>query len=496
MLNAKYSAAILLMLGMAVTVNAQPDPGERKGFPNIVIILADDLGYGDLSCYNNDPVFRTPHIDSLARAGTRFTDAHSSSAVCTPTRYSLLTGRYAWRSRLKRGVLTPWDPPLIEPGRLTLPAMLKEKGYYTAAVGKWHLGWNWPTYDSAPAKEKNGENVNYDLPVKGGPLDYGFDYYFGDDVPNYPPYTFIGNDKVLAKPLVRKPRSMFGNKGMMAEGWSLEDVMPAITKKAVEIVEKASDDQNQPFFLYFALTAPHTPIAPSENFRGKSGAGPYGDYVMEVDWSVGQIMSALKRKGLTENTLVIFTSDNGSPGRDGKDHAGPVGSISGTYQHRPNGNLRGLKADIWEGGHRVPFIVSWNGKVGKGREDDRLICSMDLMATVAGIVRYRLPEQQAEDSRNILPLFLGERVPGWKDRPLVHHSLAGVFAIRRGRWKLILSDISGGFSDNIHPDGYGITTPGQLYDLKADPGETENLYEKHPGRVEELRKLLEDIRAQ
>ena len=461
--------------------------------PNIIVILADDLGYGDLSCYHPNSKIKTVHLDRLASQGMRFTDAHSSSSVCTPTRYGLLTGRYAWRTRLKSSVLWQWDPPLMENGEFTLPHMLKEMGYSTAAVGKWHLGWNWPTKDGKSAKEANGENVDYSKSITGGPLDVGFDYYYGDDVPNFPPYTFIENDRVLKVPTLEKPDSLFGIPGRMAEGWKLDNVLPSIAKKAVEVIQRAAEKPDQPFFLYFSLTAPHTPIAPSPEYKHKSEAGLYGDFVMEVDGAVGNIMDALENNNISENTLVVFLSDNGSPGRDGTEYSGPVGSVISNYGHAANGPLRGFKADIWEAGHRVPFIVHWPGKISGGVTNDQTVCSIDIMATVSNLINYRLPTGKAMDSFDILPLFYGKEAKGLSERPLVHHSHHGVFAIRKGPWKLILSDKSGGFSDNLFKDGFGIQTKGQLYNLSDDLREQKNLYAEETLLVDSLTSILQDI---
>jgi len=421
-----------------------------------------------------------------------FTDAHSSSAVCTPTRYSILTGRYAWRTPLKSSVLWAWDKPLIHKNRLTLPKMLKEKGYQTAAIGKWHLGWEWPTIDTLSVKEQNGENIDYNQEITEGPLSRGFDYYFGDDVPNFPPYTFIENKKVCKIPTVDKPNSLFGGKGKMAEGWTLEAVMPEITQKSVEYINRTSKNK-KPFFLYFALTAPHTPIAPATQFQGKSQAGRYGDFVYEVDWSVGQIMDALKANGIDDNTLVIFTSDNGSPARNGKNWSGSAGSVVTDYGHRPSGNLRGMKGDIWEGGHRVPFIMKWNKTIKSGQISNALVCSMDLMTSIASIVGFELPNSAAEDGESMLDVISGDDKKG-RDI-LVNHSHQGVFALRKGDWKLILSDRSGGFSDGLNKNGYGIETSGQLYNLANDPGEKNNLYTQHPEIVGELTQELEKIKT-
>lgn len=481
----------LFFLGLLLLAVACSQNKSKNELPNIVIILADDLGYGDPTCYNPNSKIPTPNIDKLASEGLRFTDAHSASAVCTPTRYSILTGRYCWRSRLKKWVLWQWDDPLIESERLTLPAMLKQKGYQTAAIGKWHLGWEWPANDTSSVKKQNGENIDYNKTITGGPLAYGFDYYFGDDVPNFPPYTFIENEKVVRTPTVEKPNSLFGAKGKMAEGWKLENVMPEITQKSVDYIKKASKSE-EPFFLYFALTAPHTPIAPLTQFEGKSKAGRYGDFVYEVDWTVGQIMNALKENGLDENTLVIFTSDNGSPARNGENWSGPTESVIEDYGHNPSANFRGMKADIWEGGHRIPFIAKWTGNIAEGDETPALSCSMDLMPTIAEIIGYELPVTASEDGQSLMTILKGEDQSG-RDN-LVNHSGNGVFALRKGDWKLILSNKSGGFSDHKHPNGFGIETPSQLYNLKNDPGEKDNLYKQFPEKVAELEQELEKIK--
>lgn len=483
---------ILFAVLLLVLTSCKNSVHENKQ-PNIVIILADDLGYGDPTCYSPESKIPTPNIDALASEGMLFNDAHSASAVCTPTRYSILTGRYCWRTRLKKSVLWSWDEPLISKDRLTLPEMLKEKGYQTAAIGKWHLGWEWPTTDAIPAIKQKGANVDYHKNITGGPLAHGFDYYFGDDVPNFPPYTFIKNRKVVDIPTVDKPDSLFGAKGKMVKGWKLENVMPTITEKSVEYIEKAAK-KKEPFFLYFALTAPHTPIAPLTKFEGKSKAGRYGDFVYEVDWTVGQIRKALKENGVDDNTLVIFTSDNGSPARNGMNWSGPAQSVITDYGHNPSGNFRGMKSDIWEGGHRIPFIAKWTDNIDAGSRTSALSCSMDLMPTIAEIIGYKLPENSSEDGQSLLNILKGKDKRGRE--VLVHHSGGGVFSIRKGEWKLILSNISGGFSDSKYKEGYGIDTPGQLYNLKNDPGEKSNLYKSNPEKVSELTKELEAIKIQ
>ncbi len=468
--------------------------------PNIVVILADDMGFGDLACQNPESKVPTPNLDRLASQGMRFTDAHSPSAVCTPTRYSILTGDYCWRSPLQTSVLWPWDRPLIEPDKLTLGGMLRERGYSTACIGKWHLGWDWATTDGTSINDRLaigdrnpdvrdpfGAKINFTVPIEGGPITRGFDYYFGDDVPNFPPYCFIENDRTVGIPTAQKPDGMFGMNGPMQEGWQLENVMPTITKRAVDYIEKA--DAASPFFLYFPLTAPHTPIAPTAEFIGKSEAHRYGDFVVEVDWTVGQVMDALERSGQAENTIVVFTSDNGSPGRSGENMQGRPNSVR-EYGHNPSHTFRGIKTDIWEGGHRVPFIVRWPGEVDAGATSDEPICHVDLMATFAAITGYDLPDSAAVDSYDASPVFLGASYSKPLREAVVHHSINGTFAIRRGRWKLVLGRGSGGWSDKEAQDD----PPWQLYDMQREPGERDNVFENNPKVVAELEALLRKYR--
>ena len=484
---------IFLLFALLITITFFGCKTEKqKQKPNIVIILADDMGIGDPGCYNTHSKISTPNIDRLASEGMKFTDAHSASAVCTPTRYSMLTGRYSWRTRLKKGVLWPWDKPLIENDRLTIAEMLRQQGYQTALIGKWHLGWNWPVTDATPAVKNNGARVDYSKPITGGPVDHGFDHYFGDDVPNFPPYTFIEDRKVTVVPTVVKPDSLYGRNGKMAPGWCLENVMPEITKRSVEYIADASKDKSKPFFLFFSLTAPHTPIAPEDRFKGTSKAGAYGDFVREVDHVVGEIMDALKKNGIEDNTILIFTSDNGSPARNGKNWSGPIGSVVKEYGHNPSGIYRGFKGDAWEGGHREPFIVKWPGTVKPGSVSDALITSMDIMPTVADVLGVKMPAGCAEDAVSFADVLKGKTDEAREY--LVNHSLKGVFAIRKGRWKLILSDRSGGFSDMLHPKGFGIETPGQLYDLEKDPGEKNNLWNEYPEMVKEMKEKLRLIK--
>ncbi len=474
--------------------------------PNIVFILADDMGYGDLACQNPESKIPTPNLDRLAAEGVRFTDAHSPSAVCSPTRYGVLTGRYAWRTRLKRGVLWCWDRPLISSDRLTVGKLLKAHGFDTACIGKWHLGWSWPTTDGKDpvGMGKNapdaGANVDFNEPITDGPTTRGFDYYFGTDVPNFPPYCFIENDRTVGIPTVPKPESMFGCPGPMLEGWKLEDILPGLARKAEEYIDaKGGRSQNKafrqtrgnPFFLYMPLTAPHTPIAPDAAARGKSEAGAYGDFVYEVDRVVGQVLGALERNDFRDNTLVVFTSDNGSPARDGTDMSGQIRSVR-RFGHNPSYIYRGIKADAWEGGHRVPFLVRWPGYTKSDTVCDKTICHVDLIATCAEIIGTDLPEDAGEDSFSFLPCVLDRPPNGPTREAVVHHSGNGVFAIRRGQWKFIEGVGSGGWS------GKGDGLPGQLYDMKHDPTEQHNLYQDpaHQEIVKELRNLLERYKRQ
>ncbi len=392
--------------------------------PNIVYILADDLGYGDAGCYNSASKIPTPCIDHLAHEGMRFTDAHSPSAVCTPTRYALLTGRYAWRTRLQRNVIGSFAPPLIAEKQLTVAGMLREKGYATACIGKWHLGWGWP-------KPGDGGKRDFTQPISDGPTARGFDSYFGTDVPNYPPYCFIENDRTVGIPSIAAPvgRDAFNIAGPMVPDWKLVEVLPGLQKRAVAYIEKAAKS-GQPFFLYLPLTSPHYPVLPMATFRGKSRAGDYGDFVLQTDTLVGEVLDALKHGGVADNTLVIFTSDNG-PEVSGEVKNGVYDRLK-DFGHASMGTLRGAKRDAWEGGHRVPFIARWPGKIAAGSTSNETICHVDLMATLAAKLDVKLPADAGVDSVNILPALLGEKRNAPLREATVHHSGQGKFAIRRG----------------------------------------------------------------
>jgi arylsulfatase A-like enzyme len=491
-------ALAILGVGAAQGLAAEaPRTSATSEKPNIIVILADDLGTGDVKAYNPECKIPTPHFDALARAGTRFTDAHSSSAVCTPTRYGLLTGRYAWRSKLKSGVLGGLSPRLIEPNRYTLPQMLKDSGYHTACIGKWHLGMDWQLKPGLTVNELGVEtreqvfNVDYNQPIRNGPNSVGFDYYFGisaslDMVPN----TFIQNDRVTAKPTEDRDFPLrLGNEkarsrqGPAAPGFEAANVLPELTKKAVQYIRERSKAE-QPFFLYFPLTSPHTPIAPTPEWQNKSGfeKAPYLDFVMQTDAAIGELLAELQKHRLEDNTLIIFTSDNGcSPQADF-----PTLRKLG---HNPNYLYRGHKADIYEGGHRVPLIVCWPKKVKANAQCDSLVVLTDIMATCAEILGIKLPPDAAEDSISILPALGLSRGPLRKNAIL--HSINGSFAIRDEHWKLCVCPGSGGWSEprpGKEPSG---SPEVQLFDLSQDIAEKNNLESLHTERVAQMMKLLQ-----
>ncbi len=479
-----------------------PESSDRTGStsqaPNIVFILADDLGIGDLGCYNPDSKIPTPNMDRLAREGMRFTDAHSNSAVCTPTRYGLLTGRYSFRSRMKSGVLTGYDPRLIEPDRPTVATLLRDQGYHTACIGKWHLGLDWtakddskPLLDGDAWSAHKSANVDYAGPVGGGPWDTGFDYgYILPASLDIAPYCYIENGR-LPKPMTGHIeaegnavgsgdaiRGVFWRESDLQEDFSLDSTLNHFRDKAVAYLTERSEEPETPFFLYFPLTAPHTPWLPTDAVRGRSDAGRYGDFVVQVDQVVGAILQTLDAKGLADNTIVMVSSDNGA-------HWLPKDIAE--FEHRANFRYRGMKSDVWEGGHRMPFLVRWTGQVTPGSVSDATITHPDLMATVADLLDEDLPAGTAEDSYSFLPQLLGQEA-GEASRPYtIHHSVNGTFAIRKGPWKYIPSGGSGGWS---YTAGEG-DPPVQLYNLEEDPGEMENLQADHPDIVRELAEWLE-----
>ena len=465
--------------------------------PNFVFILADDMGPGDIRALNPECKIATPNLDRLAAGGVRFTDAHTPSAVCTPTRYGVITGRYNWRTRLQSGVLGGLSPRLIEQGRLTVAQMLRENGYATACVGKWHLGMDWVKLAGKETEALNIEkadqvwNVDYTQPIANGPTSVGFDWYFGISASlDMVPYVFIENDRVTAVPKLDRSFPMITDrenggqtrKGPAAEGFEAVDVLPTLAAKAAGWIATTAKS-GRPFFLYLPLNAPHTPINPSPKWQGKSGLNAYGDFVMEVDAAIGEVLEALDKAGVAGNTLVIFTSDNG---------CSPAAKLPELREkgHDPCAGLRGHKADIFEGGHRVPFIARWPDRVKSGGTSADIVCLTDFMATCAEIIGVRLPANAAEDSVSFLPALLGS--DGRRRTTLVSHSINGSFAIREGNWKLSLCAGSGGWSDpRPGSSGEKGLPSDQLYDLAADRAETRNLAGANPDTVQRLAALLD-----
>ena len=476
-MRAHVLALAAASLALAAGPPAGPDDPPR---PNVVLLLADDLGPGDPRFANPSSKIPTPRLDRFAREGLRFTDAHAPAAVCSPTRYGLLTGRYAFRGKLRAGVVMAWEPPILEPERLTLPEMLRSAGYRTACIGKWHLGWSWPA-------AKDGR-PDLRAPIGGGPLAHGFDHYFGQDVPHFPPYAWIEDDHLTEQPTAVTPPDFFGDPGPMVEGWNPEGVLPALGARAVGYLRERAAEKRagklQPFFLFCSLTAPHTPILPTRPFRGRSQAGAYGDFVCQVDALVGDVLDALEEGGLAEDTLVIFTSDNGSPGRSST--LADIGTVRREYGHDASGGWRGLKADVWEGGHRVPLVVRWPGRIAADARCGETVCLVDWMATLASILGLELPDDAAEDSFDLSPALFGREHEKPLRGPLFHQSFHGMLAVRDGDWKLCAGLGSGGWSEPvwIEPQKDGPT--GQLYDLGKDPHEGQNRFLDEPAVVERL----------
>jgi arylsulfatase A len=483
---------LLLLLSAATLLRAAEKP-------NILLIYADDLGYGDLGCFNPDSKIPTPNLDKLAGQGMRFTDAHSSSGICTPSRYAMLTGRHHWRDF--HGIVNAFGKSVFKPERHTLPEMLKAEGYQTAAIGKWHLGWDWDAIRK-PGSPKRGiapEDFDWSKPIPDGPLAHGFDHYFGDTVINFPPYCWIEDDKVIKAPDTMMDSTKWKaikegkwecRPGPMVSDWDPYQNIPETTRRGVEYI-KARKDAEKPFFLYFAYPSPHAPIIPNDQFDGKSKAGPYGDFVYETDDSIGQLLKALEDSGLAENTVVIFSADNGTEKyayeRDEK------------YGHWSSHPLRGLKRDIYEGGHRVPTIIKWPGITKPGIVSGALVSQIDFMATVAAALGHKLPADAAEDSHDLLPLLKGE-VESVRTTH-IHNTNPNNYAIRDGKWLLI--DAKSGYVSGVgkgweERHGYKSDkqAPVQLFDLENDLSQKHNLAAEQPERVAELQALLKKIREQ
>ena len=504
-----YLLAVLStpVAGLGLAGNVVPDQPNR--LPNIVYILADDLGYGDVTVNNPGAKTKTPNIDALANQGIRFTDAHTTASVCTPTRYSILTGRYPWRSRLPVGVLSGYSRTLIEEGQATVPSLLKKSHYRTGVVGKWHLGLDWvpksayqdsikPEFNKnrlyGITKEMNPDQIDFSIPPTNGPAKQGFDYsYILPASLDMPPYCYFEND-VLTSPLTAKtPGSKldsdytgpFWRAGLMSSDFDFYEVLPTFTNKAISFIEQQAESKN-PFFLYFAMPAPHTPWVPKPEYTGKSQAGEYGDFVQMVDDEVGKVLKTLDKLGLTQNTIVIFTSDNGPYWRE---------NFVQKYNHHAAGPFRGMKGDAHEGGHRVPFIVRFPGRVKAGTVTKATTTLANLMATCVDLTGNPANEFKTEDSYSILPVILCRATEVIGQPAIVNISSRGTFDIRKGPWKLIVKLGSGGFTVpseiKQQPDG----PAGQLFNLENDIHEDHNLYLQYPDKVKELSELLEKIKG-
>jgi arylsulfatase A-like enzyme len=492
---------ILLVLGVCGV------SGKETSRPNILLILADDLGYGDVRCYNDQSKVATPNLDRLAREGMRFTDAHSPATVCTPTRYSLMTGQMAFRVPNGGTVFQgAGGPSLIAPGRLTLPAMLKQQGYATTAVGKWHVGLTFR--DQAGAAIHSGRledvrRIDFSRRIEGGPVDYGFERFFGTACCPTTDwlYAFIENDRIPVPPAgpldkSKLPKHPYANDcraGFIAPNFPMEEVDLVFLKKSRGFLEQhVRQSPGKPFFLFHSAQAVHLPSFAAPQFMGKSGAGPHGDFIHQLDWIVGELMALLEKLGVADNTLVIFTSDNGP-------EVTSVVHMRDDHGHDGARPWRGIKRDNWEGGHRVPFLVRWPGRVKPGVTSDQLASLTDVMATVAAITGATLPGAAAEDSFNLLPALLGKDTA--PIRPyLLTQAFGGArhLAIRRGPWKYLDHPGSGGnrYENNAELKRYALPdtapdAPGQLYNLETDPGERTNLYSQKPELVRELKALLE-----
>ena len=466
--------------------------------PNIVVIITDDTGSGDPPCYNPDSLCPMPHVDQLAQDGLRFTDAHGTSALCTPSRYGILTGRYPWRKRRDHYLVNAYEPPLIEPSQSTLPRLLGSAGYGTACVGKWHLGFRYPARGIEGGVTSDESSIDFTRPLDNGPLDAGFDVFFGTAgcCTSDPPYCFIEGRQTVGVPQLPSPEDLNEmpgfHPGLMVEDWDEERVDVHHVERAIEFIDQHhSERPDDPFFLYLAISAPHNPWLPPAFVRGKSQEGPRGDMNVLVDWCVGRIVDALDERGMREDTLLVFTSDHGAmPGENGQ---------------RSAGSLRGQKNTVFEGGHRVPLIARWPGRIPAGGVSDELICTADLYATFAELLHVAMDDTSAEDSFSFLPVLVPDipnssvKSPG---RPVLvsdsgglHNSPNGDFAIREGRWKLILlaQNPDGTLAERrlAVPDAAdGIL----LFDLESDPVEETNVATDRPEIVTHMSKLLDRTR--
>ena len=501
---------LLSSMGLAMMASCFAPEEEAPQAPNILFILADDLGYGDLACYNPESRIPTPNLDQLAREGMRFTDAHSPSTVCSPTRYSILTGRMAFRTGMRGVFVGAQGPCLIERDRLTLPQLLRNQGYATACIGKWHIGMTFFDANGDTIQDravKGVQRIDYSRPIPDGPINRGFDTFFG--TVSCPTtdwlYAYVEGDRIPVPPTQlldrsRLPKHPYANDcrpGMVADNFDHEEVDLVFLEKSKEFLQQhVANSPDKPFFLYHAMQAVHLPSFAADPFKGKTDSGPHGDFIFEMDYIVGELLQTLERLGVAENTLVMFASDNGP-------EVPTVLDMRKTHNHDGARPWRGVKRDQWEGGHRTPFIVRWPTKVPANTISDQLLSLTDVMATCAEIVGVRMPENAAEDSYNMLPVFLGSQGKEPVRQYLLQQTISLAMSIRDGNWKYL--DHTGSGGNNYDREGeWGMNpykledtdpdAPGQLYDLDADPGERENLYSKHPEKVTAMKAKLEELK--
>ena len=503
-ISAYFYILILVCLTACQQQTKSAKPTEKKDGPNIILFYADDMGFGDLAIQNPQSKIPTPNLDQLAREGLLMTDAHSSSGVCTPSRYALLSGRYHWRDF--NDIVHAMGASVFKENQVTLPKILQENGYHTAAIGKWHLGWDWEAIRkkdfTQKVKAKHGKKeieiwpaqaYDWNKRIPNGPLSIGFDSYFGDGTINFPPYTWIENDKVKEAPTetLQHPKEDFaleGNwelrPGPAVKDWDFYNVLPTVTSSAVTFI-KNQEKAEKPFFLYMAFPSPHAPIIPNEEFRGKSNAGPYGDWVYQTDDAVGQILNALKAINADENTIVIFTSDNGS------EHYA-YNRIK-NYDHDSSHPFRGVKRDVYEGGHHVPFIVKWPNNIKPGTKSTQLFSQIDILNTLASITNSQLPKGFHHDSYNFSELWLTENNKAVREN-IIHNTYTSKYAVRKGDWLYINN--KDGYHARIpkwFKEGQRFETDKdtiQLFNLKDDIGQKTNLASQFPKKVNELATVL------
>lgn len=469
---------------------------QNESMPNIIYILADDMGLGDVRAYNNDSKIPTPHLDRMAEEGMLFLDSHTNSGVCTPTRYGILTGRYAWRSPLKKGVTGGHSSHLIDTDRETVASLLKKEGYSTACIGKWHLGMDWEVINGAKRdvlKRINPKHIDPKALIKNGPNDVGFDYYFGISASlNMSPHGYIENRELQGtleyvetiEGLDERGYVQPAQPGWVAKEFDQHKVLEVLAGKACDWIEGNSED---PFFMYFPLPSPHSPIVPGEAFKGKSRLNLHGDFCMETDWVVGEVLKTLDELGIADNTLVIFTADNGTSPKAKFEEMAAKG-------HHSSWIYRGMKGTNWEGGHRTPFLVRWPNVVSANTVSEELLCTTDFMATCAEIVGTKLIDSIAEDSVSFLPALKGKAIPAGLNRLVIHHSDKGIFSIRSGKWKVMFDDFGGsGRSDPRKDEAIVNAAQLQLYDMENDAVENVNLASEYPEIVEKLKKQLAEV---